>query len=348
MVQKTLPYSQTVDGCLAGAIGQHGLNQQELDPLLQAVEVERAKFRTVFQSGELPFLHMAEEQADLAALEPIAARYRDGFDHVIILGTGGSSLGGRALYEMAHPKGGRGRAGPALHIVTNVDPFNFEALLHRLDPARTGVIAISKSGRTTETLMQFLSILPVFQEALGDAALADHFTIIAELTDNPLQRLGRRFGIPVLVHDPKVGGRYSVLSLVGMLPAMLAGLDAAAVRAGAAAALRQALEVEKPEDCPPALGAAVSVGLNLRRAIGSCVMLAYSDRLGSLARWYRQLWAESLGKDGKGTTPIYGTGPVDQHSQLQLWLDGPVDKMVYGAGRPGGPGGGTRCCGLGV
>jgi glucose-6-phosphate isomerase len=152
--------------------------------------------------------------------------------------------------------------------------------------------------------------------------------------------LGARFGLPVLDHDPKVGGRYSVLSVVGMLPTMIAGLDAAAVRAGAQAVLRQALDPSaSARDLPPALGAAVAVGLARSRGVGATVMLAYSDRLGSLARWYRQLWAESLGKKGQGTTPIYGTGPVDQHSQLQLWLDGPSDKMFTVLGGPQEAGG---------
>jgi glucose-6-phosphate isomerase len=127
----------------------------------------------------------------------------------------------------------------------------------------------------------------------------------------------------VLDHDPGVGGRFSVLTNVGLLPASILGLDIAAVRAGAAAALAPVLEKRAPADVPSAVGAAVSV------AAGKpiTVMMAYADRLERFTRWYVQLWAESLGKDGKGTTPLAALGPVDQHSQLQLFNAGPRDKL---------------------
>ena len=220
------------------------------------------------------------------------------------------------------------------HIVTNIDPFSFGALFDNLDYSKTGFIVISKSGGTVETVMQFLSILPKLRQTIGDASIKDFVTLITEPGHNPLRRIGARFDIPVLDHDPNIGGRYSVLSLVGMLPAMIGGLNAVDVREGAEAVLKGALNAKSGDECPASIGAAISVGLNQHNNITGTVMLAYSDRLGSLARWYRQLWAESLGKQGLGTTPIYGTGPVDQHSQLQLWLDGPSDKMFTVLGGP--------------
>lgn len=328
-------YQQDIGDCLADAIGADGLTRDTLDTLLASLGDGLADVKAAYRDARLPILHLPEQRDDVAALEPIAAHYRRSFKDVVILGTGGSSLGGRALHEMAYPRRGGERNGtPNLHIVTNVDPFSFDALCQRLDCETTGVIVISKSGGTAETLMQFLSILPLYREALGDGRLKDHFTLITEPTDNPLRRIGARFHMPVLDHDPQVGGRYSVLSLVGMLPAMISGLDPVLVREGAAVVLHETLEAATAADSQPAIGAAVSVGLWQYHNATSSVMLAYSDRLGSLARWYRQLWAESLGKKGKGTTPIYGTGPVDQHSQLQLWLDGPKDKMFTVLGGP--------------
>lgn len=330
-----IPYNQEIDNCLTDNIGEGGLTSADLDRLLGEAESGLADIKAAYEKKSLPILQLSGQRDDVEALKPVADHYRDSFRDVVILGTGGSSLGGRALHEMASPRRGAETNGaPNLHIVTNVDPFSFYALFQRLNPETTGVIVISKSGGTTETVMQFLAVLPAFREALGDDALKKHFTLITEPTDNPLRRLGQRFGLPVLDHDPKVGGRYSVLSLVGMLPAMISGLDPMDVRNGAQAVLEQSLSANRAADSLPAIGAAVNVGLARHRDVTSAVMLAYSDRLGSLARWYRQLWAESLGKKGQGTTPIYGTGPVDQHSQLQLWLDGPKDKMFTVLGGP--------------
>ncbi|WP_259782294.1 glucose-6-phosphate isomerase [Aestuariispira ectoiniformans] len=330
-----IPYNQEIDNCLSEQIGDVGITNAELGALLDEAQGGLAKVKQAYESDSLPILKLPAQQADLDPLRPIAEHYRTSFKDVVILGTGGSSLGGRALHEMAYPRRGGGTNGaPNLHIVTNVDPFSFYALFQRLNPETTGVIVISKSGGTTETVMQFLAILPGFREVLGDAALKNHFTVITEPKDNPLRRLGERFSLPVLDHDPKVGGRYSVLSLVGMLPAMISGLDPMDVRGGAQTVLEQSLAAAHPSEALPAIGAAINVGLARHRNVTSAVMLAYSDRLGSLARWYRQLWAESLGKKGQGTTPIYGTGPVDQHSQLQLWLDGPKDKMFTVLGGP--------------
>src|SRR5215216_4233312 len=143
---------------------------------------------------------------------------------------------------------------------------------------------------------------------------------------NGLRELLTRHNIPLLDHDPGVGGRFSVLTNVGLLPAAVARLDIAAVRAGAAAALAPVLDKAAPAEVPAAVGAALAVGLAARGKPIS-VLMAYADRLERFTRWYVQLWAESLGKDGKGTTPLAALGPVDQHSQLQLFIAGPRDKL---------------------
>jgi glucose-6-phosphate isomerase len=144
---------------------------------------------------------------------------------------------------------------------------------------------------------------------------------------NGLRELLKPDGVPMLDHDPNVGGRYSVLTNVGLLPAAVAGLDIAAVRAGAAAALAPVLAGRPPAEVPACVGAALAAALAQTRGKGIAVLMAYADRLERMTRWYVQLWAESLGKDGKGTTPIGALGPVDQHSQLQLYIGGPRDKL---------------------
>jgi glucose-6-phosphate isomerase len=141
-----------------------------------------------------------------------------------------------------------------------------------------------------------------------------------------LRRAAEKRGIEILDHDAGIGGRYSALSLVGLLPAMIAGLDPIPIRQGAAEVLDQALQ-SSPRDCPPAFGAALNVALLWQKRIGTCVLMPYVDALASFGLWFRQLWAESLGKNGTGTTPIRAMGTVDQHSQLQLYLAGPGDKF---------------------
>jgi glucose-6-phosphate isomerase len=152
-------------------------------------------------------------------------------------------------------------------------------------------------------------------------------TVISEPGDNPLRGLAARFGLPALDHDPEVGGRYSVLSLVGLLPARVAGVDIKAVRAGAARVVAALLVAKDPEGFPPAVGAAVATALERERRFAATVIMPYVDRLAAFGLWFRQLWAESLGKEGKGTIPVRALGAVDQHSQLQLYLDGPADKL---------------------
>ena len=173
--------------------------------------------------------------------------------------------------------------------------------------------------------MQTAAVIAALKAAKRDPH--DHFVGISEPLKpgkaNGLRDLLAPHGVPILDHDPGVGGRFSVLSNVGLLPAAVCGLDIGAIRAGAAAALAPVLEGKKPDDVPAAVGAALAVAANKPIA----VMMAYADRLDRFTRWYVQLWAESLGKDGKGSTPLAALGPVDQHSQLQLFMAGPRDKL---------------------
>ncbi|QQS14129.1 MAG: glucose-6-phosphate isomerase [Rhodospirillales bacterium] len=318
-------YRQELDDLFADRVGDRGLTRAAY-----AAELERAapaleRLRRRHADGSLPLLRLPAARDDLAALRPVANRLRE-FAHVVVLGTGGSSLGGQTLAAMTDI--GFGPVdGPKLWFMDNVDPATFEQLLTRLDLARTVFVAISKSGGTAETLTQLFVVLDALERKLGKAAVAAHLVAITEAADNPLRRIATRVGCDVLEHDPLVGGRYSVLSLVGMLPAMAAGLDTVAIREGAAAVLDEALGANAAAESAPATGAAASIALWRERGIATTVLMPYVDRLAFFGLWYRQLWAESLGKGGKGTTPIRAMGTVDQHSQLQLYLDGPADKM---------------------
>jgi glucose-6-phosphate isomerase len=211
----------------------------------------------------------------------------------------------------------------------NLDPTTYGALLAKLPLATTRFVAISKSGGTGETLMQTAAALAAVKQAGLEARIGELFYGISEASKagakNGLREL-LGASVSFLEHDPGIGGRYSVLSNVGLLPAAVLGLDIKAIRAGAAMALAPVLAGNPAREVAPALGAALNIAA-AQAGKTIAVLMAYADRLERFTRWYTQLWAESLGKDGKGTTPIGALGPVDQHSQLQLFIAGPRDKL---------------------
>ena len=273
--------------------------------------------RTQDQHG-LPLLDLPHKRDDLEGLKRVADDMVQSCDVVLVLGTGGSSLGGKSLVALADKGFGPRPGRPPIHFLDNIDPVTFDALFAAIDKKRVGLVAISKSGTTAETLTQLLTVLERLTPAF--------FVAITEPADNPVRRLATRRGAVVIDHDPGLGGRYSVLSCVGLLPALIAGLDAGAVRQGAASVLDQLLAAERPAEAPAAVGAALNMAA-VGAGIGITVLMPYVDRLADFGLWFRQLWAESLGKQGQGTTPVRAMGTVDQHSQLQLYLDGPADKL---------------------
>ena len=291
---------------------------------------ELARLRTLHAHGKLPLLWLPERHDDIATILGYAALLRDNTTDVVFLGTGGSSLGGQTLAQLAgHAVPGVGslRDPPRIHFMDNLDPESYATLLQRLPLKTSRFVAVSKSGGTGETLMQTIAALQAVKAARLDPH--DHFLGITEPAKpgkaNGLRDLLSHHQIRMMDHDPGVGGRFSVLTNVGLLPAAVCGLDIGAIRAGAADALAPILANQKPEAVPAAVGAALAASLAAGKTIA--VMMAYADRLQMFTKWYVQLWAESLGKGGKGTTPIGALGPVDQHSQLQLYIAGPRDKL---------------------
>jgi glucose-6-phosphate isomerase len=334
---------QSIDSARAETIGRNGVSAAALDDALGRSEGALDWLRKAHAEAALPLLRLPAKTGDLDAIEQAAARLRAGASDVVILGTGGSSLGGQTLAQLADV-GVRGveafRVPPRMHFMDNLDPDTYGGLLENLPLATTRFVAISKSGGTGETLMQTAAALSAVKQAGLEARVGELFLGVSELpkagkTNGLRDLLGP--SVPVLEHDPGVGGRYSVLSNVGLLPAAVLGLDISAIRAGAAMALAPVLAGNPARDVPPALGAALNVALAAQGKT-IAVLMPYADRLERFSRWFVQLWAESLGKEGKGTTPLGALGPVDQHSQLQLFIAGPRDKLftvitVAAAGR---------------
>ena len=326
-----MPFVQSVERALQSGIGEGGIPGRAYLDQLRRAELALDDIRAAYEKKSVPLLRLPETTDDLVPLAETAMKLATASD-VVFLGTGGSSLGGQALAQLgdyAVPGLGVLRTKSRVHFLDNLDPLTLERLLAKLPLATTRFVAISKSGGTAETLMQTIAAIMALEAAgLGDR-LPDH---LIGLSEGPV---GKKAGLRALLesknctmldHVPGVGGRFSALSNVGLLPALVLGLDAAEIRGGAREAFSPLLSRRPARDVPAAAGAALSVaaaaeGKTIR------VMMAYADRLERFTKWWVQLWAESLGKKGKGAAPIAALGPVDQHSQLQLWLDGPRDKL---------------------
>ena len=301
--------TQGVDACFVDAVGPGGIPRSAFEELLDETAHALDKLRQTRASVEHSFLAYADARDDLAALEGPVRDWRGRYRRLVVLGTGGASLGGQALAAT-------GPESERLLVLDNGDADRLDRVLNGPDLDRTGFLVVSKSGATAETLAQALLVL-------GDAGPGSVAAVVTQPGESPLRHLAAHFDLPVLDHDPTLGGRFSALSLVGLLPAMFAGIDGAAARDGAQAVLTAALEAPSPERSAPAVGAALAVAAMRAWPAASMVLMPYGPNLHPLGLWYRQLWAESLGKDGQGSMPILAPGPVDQHSQLQLFLDGP-------------------------
>jgi len=288
-----------------------------LSPQLDALRSRMKQWRT----GTPPSFWHLPFRDDVDHINTAARLINQNFARTIVLGIGGSSLGGetlvRCLGNKTHP----------VRFFDNIDP----ATLSELDTVEwksTALLVISKSGETAETLAQFLGLLPTLESRLG-GALTKHVRIITENPAGALARVATALGIEIISHPP-VGGRFSVLSVVGLLPAAIAGVDIAALLSGARDMADQCSAT--PIEDNPAFFQASAQYLHARHGRRICVFMPYADRLRPLGLWYRQLWAESLGKpDSTGTpqglTPALAMGVTDQHSQLQLYLGGPDDKQ---------------------
>lgn len=315
-------FHQEIKGCLSKTIQTEGLPEDFLKEYLPTLKRTLHKLKKAYEDDTLPILKLPYLRTDIAALRDLVLKIQDDFTDTVILGTGGSSLGGQAFYALA-----RRETAHRLHFMDNIDPQTFQSLFKQLNFKSTLFIVISKSGNTAETLIQFLTCLQKLKKEVSTDSVKDHFIVITEPKSSPLRQLAEFYHIPLFDHDPQVGGRFSALSIVGLFPAMIAGVDPVAIREGAARVFDRLLSLEDPSNFSPAVGAALSHALETKKGKSISVLMPYVDDLYYFSLWYRQLWAESLGKKGHGTTPVNGLGAVDQHSQLQLYLDGPADKF---------------------
>ncbi len=293
-------------------------------------------FEQLRRNGDVGFAGLGTDSRLLDQVTSFATRAKGKYADVVILGIGGSALGPIALRTALRPSGwnmldDEARGGyPRLHVLDNVDPETIVALLSRLKLDRTLFIVTSKSGGTAETMAQFL----IVHARCADAGLRaeDHFVFVTDPKSGALRPLAQRLGISALEIPSNVGGRFSVLTPVGTLPAALIGIDVSAVLRGAAA-MEERCRSDDIRTNPAGIYAVLQWLADTHDGKVIQVLMPYSDPLRDFAAWFVQLWAESLGKhrpggESVGGTPLAALGATDQHSQVQLFMEGPANKTV--------------------
>lgn len=261
--------------------------------------------------------------ADIAAISAAAKRLVKSFRRLIVVGIGGSDLGARALVQALGQAGGMD-----ILFASTPDAHALQPFLNASKEwwQETAVFVVSKSGTTLETLTAFFLLRKVLVKQVGAKAHRAHVLVLSDpIPGNPLVAYAAQEDYAFLPHPINVGGRFSALSGVGLLPAACAGVDIKRLLAGAKA-MEDARRKEGAKHA--SMRYAVDQFFSMVSGRRIHVLMPYAHALEGVSRWYRQLWAESLGKDGQGPTPVAASGPVDQHSQMQLYVQGPEDKTV--------------------
>lgn len=327
----TLDYTFMTEPAVAGA-----LSSADLSASVAAFEVAHDAVMREWKDGTLGFLDLPDDATQVRNCRALAQWARErGARDVVVLGIGGSALGPIALRTALLPTGWNtlspsNRDGrPRLHVLDNVDPVTMSALLDRLELGATLFIVTSKSGGTAETMAQYLVVRDRLEQA--NRPVRDHIVFVTDPERGALRRIANAEGIAAVAIPPNVGGRFSVLTPVGLLPAAITGIDVTGLLDGAGDMRERCQASDFRRN--PAGAFAVLQWLADQRGRHGQVFMPYSDGLRDMAAWFVQLWAESLGKvrpDGTsvGPTPIAALGATDQHSQVQLFMEGPFDKVV--------------------
>jgi len=321
---------------MADAVGaEHGLTEAELEsmvaPSQKALDCVLAR-----RNQDLRWLDLPHEEALARSILDYAASVQGRFENVVVLGIGGSALGNIALqtalnspyHNLAPPPGL-----PRLFVLDNVDPDLVGEFLDMVEPEKTLFNAISKSGGTAETMSQFLIFRQALIERLGEEKHREHMVVTTDVEKGVLREIVEREGYASFVVPDGVGGRFSVLSPVGLLSSALVGIDVQGLLKGASAMDERCSSRDFATN-PAMVHAAIQWLMHTRKGKPLAVNFSYSHRLRDMADWYAQLLAESIGKRQdrsgvdvfRGPTPVRAVGVTDQHSQVQLYVEGPFDK----------------------
>lgn len=324
----------------ADVIGpDHGITKQQFVELAAKTIPAIKECNQQRQNGVIPYRDLPYNKQYPASVKAVAKEIKDGCENFVVLGIGGSALGNIALQTALNPNmynmDEKQRKGPRLYVFDNVDPMQFGSFLDwigdKLD--KTIFNVISKSGRTAETAAQFLIIRQLLMDRLGQAGYQKQVVATTDAKAGTMRKIADEAKLRTLVVPDGVGGRFSVLSPVGLLSAAICGIDIDELLAGAQL-MDEKCSKEDFESNPAAVNAAINWHY-YNRGKPISVMMPYSYALKDLSDWYRQLWAESLGKTNDlkghpvfvGPTPVKALGTTDQHSQVQLYREGPNDKL---------------------
>jgi glucose-6-phosphate isomerase len=315
--------------------GRLGIGREEIESFRDKFRRSLASFRRWAEEGKYGFLTLPDEETAVSDALEVLGKVPDDVDTLLHLGIGGSSLGPIAVQEALDNNLTPKRETPFKRIIIqeNVDPEGFAARLGEFDPARTMVNVVSKSGGTIETLATLTVVLDKMKRALTAKQISERLVVCTENPQGILHRLADETGAHPIRLPGNVGGRFAVLTAVGLLPAAAMGIDPRELLAGASAMRKQCFEADSPAD--PCFSFALIPYLLAGRGVNIHVLFPYSDLLRGFAFWCKQLLAESLGKrldrSGRivhvGQTPLVSVGTVDQHSLLQLYMEGPADKL---------------------
>jgi len=301
---------------LSDSIEEEGITKSDIESLKDKIDnahqmiVKRAK-------RGLSFLDLPKQ--DISKIRQSAKKIRDSYENFILLGIGGSALGPKCILEALSPMHNL-RNTPRVFIYDNVDPMTLKTMLSIVDTSKTAINVITKSGTTAETMASFMTLYDIVKKA-------DNFIATTDPEKGDLRKISTELGFTTLPIPPDVGGRYSVLSPVGLLLAEVIGIDSEELLRGAED-VKNTCSLPDIWKNPAYMFGTLLYAMDIKKGRKINILMPYSDRLKVLSEWFCQLWAESLGKDGFGLTPYPSLGTTDQHSQLQLWMDGPKDKVV--------------------
>ncbi len=320
-------------------VGKEGIRVEEVEALEGLTRGVHRGLHAMKEVGQIPFYQLPHAEESASKIKNIAEDYQGRFDTLVVLGIGGSALGTKAIlsaikgsYFNNFPPEKRSGAARVL-VCDSIDPDSFSQLLETLDLQKTLFNVISKSGKTFETMTQMMVVARVLQERIGQN-WKRHLVVTTDPTQGFLRKLVQENKWPSFEIPPGVGGRFSALSPVGLFPAAMGGVDIEELLAGARRG-ESRTQTEELWENPAYMLAALQYLMFLKKK-NILVFMPYSDTLFPLAEWYCQLWAESIGKrfslKGKevftGSTPVAACGTRDQHSQVQLYIEGPPDKFL--------------------
>ncbi len=326
---------------MATTVGEaNGLTDEALQQLAPKAAREIERIWSEHEAGGQKWIDLPDNTALVDEIDAFARDHRDRYQDFILIGIGGSSLGAiSAIQALTHPfrnlLPADQRGGPRFFVLDNPDPEKVSATLATVDLDKTLVNVVTKSGQTAETMANFLVTQEALLKAVGKDRAREQIVATTDPESGLLRKLADREGYRTFPVPQGVDGRQTVLSAVGMLPAAMCGVDIGGMLAGAAA-MRERCKSTDVFSNAAALLAAIAWLADTDKGKSMLVMMPYADALYGIADWFRQLWAESLGKrlstTGEevfaGQTPIKSLGAIDQHSQIQLYTEGPNDKLL--------------------